>query len=533
MTHLMLVMHAHLPFVRHPEYDRFLEENWLFEALSETYIPLLDTFNRLLEDDVPFKLTFSISPTLTAMLEDELLADRYVQHLDRCIELGEKEVERTKRDADFAPLAKFYLDRYRHSKRVFEEVYQRRILRGFDYLDKKGRLELITTAGTHPFLPNYRHFPQVVSAQMELGVDSHSAVFGKAPRGIWLPECGYYEGVEEIVKDNGLDYFFSAAHGVLFGDQLPKYGTYAPVKTRNGVAVFPRDLFTANLVWSSDEGYPGDPLYRDFYRDIGHDLSLSYIAPYIHDDNIRVNTGFKYYAITDKSDDKVPYKPELADERLREHAKHFVDSQERLSAQLSDLMDVEPVMTSPYDAELFGHWWFEGPRWLEAVIREVAGRDNGLRMSTPSCYLKSQSPEQVLQPAFASWGNKGYSEVWLDGTNDWIYRHTHKAIERMAELIERFPNETGLKRRALNQAAREILLSQSSDWPFIMNARTVVPYATSRVREHLANFNRIYDALSGGQMGTEWLTRLEKKNNIFPNLDYRLLRGATETVLQV
>jgi 1,4-alpha-glucan branching enzyme len=196
-------------------------------------------------------------------------------------------------------------------------------------------------------------------------------------------------------------------------------------------------------------------------------------------------------------------------------------------------MDVEPVMTSPYDAELFGHWWFEGPRWLEAVIREVAGRDNGLRMSTPSCYLKSQSPEQVLQPAFASWGNKGYSEVWLDGTNDWIYRHTHKAIERMAELIERFPNETGLKRRALNQAAREILLSQSSDWPFIMNARTVVPYATSRVREHLANFNRIYDALSGGQMGTEWLTRLEKKNNIFPNLDYRLLRGATETVLQV
>ena len=110
MTHLMLVMHAHLPFVRHPEYDRFLEENWFFEALSETYIPLLDTFNRLLEDGVPYKLTFSISPTLAAMLEDELLAERYVQHLDRCIELGEKEVERTKGDEDFAPLAKFYLD---------------------------------------------------------------------------------------------------------------------------------------------------------------------------------------------------------------------------------------------------------------------------------------------------------------------------------------------------------------------------------------------------------------------------------------
>ena len=174
----MLVMHAHLPFVRHPEYERFLEENWLFEAISETYIPLLDAFSRLLDDNVPFKLTFSISPTLAAMLEDDLLGERYVQHLDRCIELGEKEVARTKDDADFEPLARFYLDRYRHSKRVFEDVYQRKILRGFDYFHKKGRLELITTVGTHPYLPNYRHFPQVVSAQMELGIDSHATIFG-------------------------------------------------------------------------------------------------------------------------------------------------------------------------------------------------------------------------------------------------------------------------------------------------------------------------------------------------------------------
>ncbi|MFP4330385.1 MAG: glycoside hydrolase family 57 protein [Spirochaetaceae bacterium] len=533
MTHLMLVMHAHLPFVRHPEHENFLEEKWLFEAITETYIPLLDVFARLLDDGVPYKLTLSISTTLAAMLQDDLLGERYLTHLSRCIELGEKEVQRTVGDPDFAPLAELYLNRFLHAREVFETRYEGRILKGFDYFQKKGRLELITTVGTHPFLPNYRHFPQVVSAQMELGIDSHASVFGKAPRGIWLPECGYYEGLEEQIKANGLQYFFSAAHGVLFGSEVPRNGTYAPVRTPNGVAVFPRDLFTANQVWSSQEGYPGDPVYRDFYRDIGHDLPKEYIGPYIHEGTVRINTGFKYYAITDKSENKVPYQPQLALERLTEHARHFVDSQERLSQELSALMEVDPVITSPYDAELFGHWWFEGPQWFEAVVREIAARDNSVDMSTPSRYLKQNSPEQQIEPAFSSWGNKGYAEVWLDGTNDWIYRHTHKAIERMAELIERFPNETGLKRRALNQAAREVLLSQGSDWPFIMNARTVVPYATSRVKEHLANFNRIYEALSGGQMGTEWLTKLEKKNNIFPDIDYQILRGASETMLQV
>jgi 1,4-alpha-glucan branching enzyme len=197
--------------------------------------------------------------------------------------------------------------------------------------------------------------------------------------------------------------------------------------------------------------------------------------------------------------------------------------------RLNPLMSTPPVISSPYDAELFGHWWFEGPEWLEQVMRHLSEEPEGLVMTTPSEYLK-QAPElQPLQPELSSWGNKGYSEVWLEGSNDWVYRHTHKAVERMIELTERFPDETGLKERALNQAAREVLLSQASDWPFIMHANTNVSYAHRRVKEHVYNFNTIYESLSRSTVGTEWLTTLERRNNIFPNLNYRVFSPSRAT----
>jgi 1,4-alpha-glucan branching enzyme len=186
-------------------------------------------------------------------------------------------------------------------------------------------------------------------------------------------------------------------------------------------------------------------------------------------------------------------------------------------------MERPPLITCPFNAELYGHWWFEGPDWIEALFRGLKATEE-LELLFPSEYLRRFPENQVAQPVVSSWGNKGYSEVWLDGSNDWIYRHTHKAIERMCELVERYPNEKGLKGRALNQAAREVLLSQSSDWPFIMHSGTTVPYAVRRVKEHVHNFTRIYDALCSGAVSTEWLTKLEKKNNLFPDIDYRVFR---------
>ncbi|NBF39354.1 MAG: DUF1957 domain-containing protein [Spirochaetes bacterium] len=520
--HLILMLHAHLPFVRHPEHESFLEENWLFEAISETYLPLLRVMGRLERDEVPFKLTFSISPTLSSMLRDELLQQRYVLHLERQLELAEKELRRTRDDPQMYRVARLYNELYTQNHLDFTEKYGGNIISGLDYYYKRGRLELLTTAATHPFLPLYESYPQLLDAQVSLGVQSHHETFGKYPKGFWFPEAGYYPGFEEYLAKNGLQYFFAATHGVLFAYNKPPAGVYLPVSCPNGVSVFGRDIYSTNAVWSPEEGYPGDYTYREFFRDIGYDLPIDYIGPYIHDGNVRIPTGFKYHAVTGNTDYKLPYDPAEARRTVQKHADNFLYRQLRLVERLETFMDEPPVITSPFDAELFGHWWFEGPEWIEALARRIHESGEGIEMTTPSDYLKASTVDDTVQPAFSSWGTKGYAEVWLDGSNDWVYRHTHKAIERMTELTERFPDESGLKERALNQAAREVLLALQSDWPFIMRAGTTVSYAVRRVKEHVYNFTTIYESLRRGAISTEWLTRLERKNNIFPNLDYRI-----------
>ena len=521
-TTLLLILQAHLPYVRHPEHPRFLEEDWLFEALSETYLPLLRVFNRLNDDAVPFRLGLSISPSLASMLQDPLLQGRYVAHLERLIELSEREVERNAGTPAFRRVAEMYHDLFRRNLADFTERYEGNILRGLDYFWKKGCLELFTTAATHPFLPHYQHHPEAVKAQIAVAERFHSATFGKSPRGFWLPECGYFPGVEETLKEYGFDYFVAASHGVLFSEDRPQNGVYRPLACPNGVSVFGRDVYSAHQVWSAEDGYPGDPSYRDFYRDIGYDLPLDYIGPYIHQDNLRAFTGLKYYAITGPTDQKRPYDPDRAAETVLQHADNFVYSIERLAERVSPLVEGAPVITAPFDAELFGHWWFEGPAWLEAVIRRLARDDSVATLSTPKQVLKATPPTQTIRPAYSSWGTKGYSEVWLDGSNDWIYRHTHHATERMVELTERFPDESGLKERALAQAARETLLAQASDWPFMIRSGTTVAYAVRRIKEHVLNVEAIYDSLCRGTISTEWLTKLEKRHNLFPHLNYRI-----------
>jgi len=520
--YLGFVLHAHLPFVRHPEYEHFLEEDWLFEAISETYLPMLRMFNRLLDDRIKFKITFSISPTLSEMLTDELLMTRYVRYLKNRIELGEKELERTKDDPGLQKTVQMYLSLFRENLEDFTQIYRSNILWGFRNLEKEGVFEIITTASTHSYFPVFEEHPQAIEAQIQNAVISHGRNFGTKPRGFWLPECGYFPGLETYLKANNIDYFFVAAHGILLSDEKPRNGVYAPLELPNGTSAFGQDFALTEAVWSSETGYPGDPVYREFYRDIGYDLPLDYIRPYIHETDVRVNTGFKYYAVTGDTDEKEFYDSEKAKKKLEEHAEDFIQKHLDQISKLEGLMEKDPFIITPYDAELFGHWWFEGISWMELVIRKVFKRQNELEMITAGDYLKKHPKNQKGMPSFSSWGNKGYSEVWLDGKNDWIYRHLHKAIDRMTELVYRYPDESGLKLRVLNQAAREVLLSMASDWPFIMKTGTTVPYAVKRIREHIHNFNYIYDNLRRNTVDTGWLTRIERKNNVFPDLDYTI-----------
>lgn len=520
---LCLVLHAHLPFVRHPEYPDFLEEDWFYEAITETYIPMLNVMNGLARDGVDFRLTMSITPPLAAMLADPLLQSRYQHHIESLIELTEKEIERTRLDPQFHELALMYNRKFKECRKVFVDDYHCNLLPGFRALQDHGVLEIITCGATHGFLPLMQNNINAVRAQVSVARDSYERAFGRPPRGIWNGECGYYPGLENVLAENGIRFFFVDTHGILFADRRPKYGVFAPLYTHAGVAAFGRDADSSKAVWSADEGYPGDTNYREFYRDIGFDLDYDYIKPYIHESGLRINTGIKYYRITGKTSDKQPYSEKVALERAASHAGNFMYNRERQVEYLSTLMDRKPCIVSPYDAELYGHWWYEGPEFLNFLLRKIHFDQNTLDLCTPSEYLEMYPENQVATPSFSSWGHKGYSEVWLEGSNDWIYRHLHKMEERMVELANSYRNNSDhLVERALNQCAREVLLAESSDWAFIMKTNTMVEYAIKRTKDHVARFTDLYFAIKSNAINADYLADIEWKDNIFPHIDFRV-----------
>ncbi|MDY7224799.1 glycoside hydrolase family 57 protein [Hyalangium rubrum] len=524
---LALVLHAHLPFVRHPEHEDFLEEDWLYEAISETYLPLLLVFDRLAEEGVPFRVTMSLTPTLVTMLRDELLMGRYARKLDRLCELGALEVHRTRNDATFGPLARFYREHFESLREAWHGRYRGDLVSAFRRLQDAGHLEIVTCCATHGFLPLMQETPEAVRAQITVAANHYRLTFGRDAPGIWLAECGYYPGVERFLASERIRYFFVDTHGLTDATPRPLYGPFAPIYTEAGVAVYARDPESSQQVWSSESGYPGDPLYREFYRDIGWDLDLDYIRPFIQPTGDRKNTGYKYFRITGKTQEKQPYDPEAARARAIEHAGNFLFNREKQIEYLATRMGGrKPVVVAPYDAELFGHWWFEGPLFLEALIRQVARDQETFRLVSPFDDLREHPENQVSTPPLSSWGSGGYAHMWLDGSNDWIYRHLHHCAQQMVALARDFPETSDLQRRALNQAARELLLAQSSDWAFIMKTGTMVDYAVRRTKEHVLRFLRLHDQVRGGNIDEPWLSQIESRNNIFPEIDYRVYRPA-------
>ncbi|MCL4479170.1 MAG: DUF1957 domain-containing protein [Deltaproteobacteria bacterium] len=516
--YLAIVLHSHLPYVRHPEYNDFLEEDWLYEAITETYLPLLDAFDRMLNDNIKFHITISLTPTLMEMLKDELLMKRYKHHLSKLIELSEKEIIRTQKDPDFNQLARMYYDRFKHYMDVFEKRYRGDIVSGFKEFIDAGAVDVLASCATHAYLPLIIDDPWKDN-QIRIGVDTYKHWFGLKPSGFWLPENAYIEGVDSLLAKSGIGYTFLDAHGLLNASIQPVYGVYAPICAETGVCFFGRDHQSAKQVWSAKEGYPGDNDYREFYRDVGYDLDFDYIKPYLHSDGSRSNLGIKYYRITGPTDQKEPYNPEWASKKTEIHAGNFVFNREKHIEYLSSIMDRKPIIVSTYDAELFGHWWFEGPEFLEHVFRKLHAINDRVKSISPPIYLKEYTENQIAQPAQSSWGDKGYHEVWLNGTNDWIYKHLHMAQDRMKTLI-RIKKASPVKHRAINQALRELLLVQSSDWPFIMNSGTNVNYAKKRFISHISRFTYLYEQITNNSIDPEFLNETESKDNIFNWLDY-------------
>ncbi len=519
---LAIILHAHLPFVRHPEHPEFLEEEWLFEAISETYIPLLEMFESLASAVVPARITIGLTPPLCEMLSDELLKGRYLGHVSKLIELSEKEVRRTAYHPEMNATARMYLKRFQAARLAFDDRYNCDLLKGFRALADAGVIDIITSSATHALLPLIIR-REARRAQIEVGRQNFIKHFGCAARGIWLPECAYETNLDELIREAGQSFFIADAHALMFGSPRPRLGIYGPVITPAGVAAFARDIETSRQVWSAESGYPGDPDYREFYRDLAYDADYDYIKPYLHRDGVRRNLGIKYHRVTGKIDlgQKEYYAPEWAARKAAIHAEHFLSSRKDQALRLESIMDRKPIIVSPYDAELFGHWWFEGPQFLNHLIRKIHLEESNIRLATPLDYLAEFPENQRQQPAASSWGAEGYNRVWINEKTRWMYKHQHVAEDRMIEMARAHPSPAGELRRALNQAARELLLAESSDWAFIITTGTAVEYAENRFRDHIYRFNRLYEMIGQNQIDREWLGQIESRDSIFPELDYR------------
>jgi 1,4-alpha-glucan branching enzyme len=517
--HLALILHAHLPFVRHPEHEHFLEEEWLFEAITETYIPVLQMMQRLLRDGIPFKLTMSLTPTLCAMLQDELLRERYLRHLELLVELSEREIERNQQNPALLQLAEFYFRLFSQSRQFFVDECKRDLLVVFRQLRGTGALEIIASAATHGLLPLiYRQSPAAARAQVLIGRDEYMRLFGEAPNGFWLPECAYTTGLESILQEANIRWFVLDGHGLMHGTPRPQRAVYSPYYTRAGPAAFARDADSSRQVWSVEAGYPGDPAYREFYRDIGFDLPMDHLGPIAR--GVRKFAGVKYHRITGRRGAKELYDPAAAARTAEIHAEHFITERRRQIREL-DALRFEPIVLVPFDAELFGHWWFEGPQFLELVIRKAASEQD-FQLTTPSEFLAAHPTQQTIEPAPSSWGEKGYLEVWVNPTNSWIYPHLHAASERMTEVSRAQAEQPPeLENRVVKQLARELLLAQASDWAFLMKTETAVEYATKRTKDHLVRFNRLSGQLAAHEIDQELLQDCEWRDNLFPDVNWR------------
>ena len=520
--YVSFILHAHLPFIHHPESEDYLEEEWLFEAISETYIPLLLNFKKLEEEKVNFRLTMSMTPPLLSMLDNKLLQKRYIKYLKKHIELCEKEIVRTANDKKLNELSHYYLNRYSNDLYVFKELYNCNLIEAFKSFQDKGFLEIITCGATHGYFPILYVNEKTVKAQIGIGVQTYEKYFGRKPRGIWLPECGYIPESDKYLKEFGIEYIITESHGILYANPTPIYGTFAPIISPEGVIAFGRDIESSKQVWSSICGYPGDFNYREFYRDIGYDADYEYIKPYIAKNGVRVNTGIKYHRITGKTDFKDYYNVQWAMDSAEKQAGHFLDSRTNQINELSSFMDNPPIVVCPYDAELYGHWWYEGPYWLYILFKKIYYDDCNFKLITPSEYIDKFPCIQIASPCRSSWGANGYSEVWLNPSNDYVHKHLHVAGDKMCELAKTFPKAKGLKKKALNQCARELLLAQSSDWLFIITHGTMVDYAKKRIKDHIGRFTALYEQIKNDNINEDFLKDISKKDKIFPDIDYMI-----------
>ncbi len=548
MTHagaFTFVLHSHLPYARLAGRWPHGEE-WLHEAAAETYIPLLDALFRLLEEGIRTQLTINLSPVLLEQLADHTVQEHFRKFLQDRIKAIQLDVDRFEKSgqSDFLALARLYLDEYLQVQRSFDERYGGDLINAFRQLQHEGIIEITTCAATHGFLPLLAR-DESIELQLKTAVEAYQRHFDRLPSSIWLPECAYRpetvtqhgtkrDGLESFLGKYGLNLFFAESKMVqeaplIRSETSPKgrsllqrtihwinswlgrgkRSTFQPYYVGSSkVAVLARNQKVSLQVWSADWGFPGDFAYREFHKRDG-------------------NSGMRYWRITGSGTDlgaKELYDPRLALQRVQEHVDHFhnlvLGELERYRKRSG-----EPgIIAANFDTELFGHWWYEGTDWLEAVLRKFAESDS-IQLLAAGQYVRQHPPQQALDLQAGSWGAGGDYSVWDNDKTHWMWPIIHDAEARMVDVVRKHSSVHGLKREIIDQAARELLLLQSSDWPFLVTTGQADRYAVRRFLQHVERFNQLIRELDQVHLDRNLLDEIWQTDKIFPEIDHRWFKS--------
>lgn len=517
----LLVLHSHLPYVRGAGRWPHGEE-WVHEAILGTYLPLLVALHDLREDGVPYRITIGLTPTLLEQLAHREIKERFLEYVD-------DQIARADQDRDLATalprrsLSEFYRRTYRALREAYLLRFGSDIPAAFADLAATGNVEILTSAATHGYLPLLDE--AAVHAQLDAGRKATRRLTGTEPTGIWLPECAYRPGLEMFLEAHGLDHFFTDAPLLAEGKagvvdrprawsssswsgaaavaavERPAGQAQADVfrpylVAESGVAAIARHPEVSGQVWSAQMGYPGDPAYREFHR---------------KDDR----SGLRYWRVTDTRTDlgaKEEYDVAAAAGRVRTHAAHFASLVRAELAEARRRTGGAAIVTATFDSELFGHWWFEGVDWLSLVLRDLAALT-----ATAAGRLAAFPPQTRIALREGSWGKGSDHSTWLNVQTEWMWR----SLARMSDTLAALRGETladRLGKRAADQAQRELLLAQSSDWPFLVTTGQAAQYASERFRMHEQRFDRAVAIARAGTADDEAeLLTIERLDEVFPD----------------
>lgn len=492
--------------------------NTLFPAMTDTYIPLLRMFDSLAKEKIPFRLNMLITPTLCSLLDDYIVQEQYTVWLENLIDLGTKELERTKDDNDLHSLTEIYVKNLKQVYSYFVGICQGTLLPKFAEYVNSGHIELMATSVEHCYLPHFVSLDEVLNAQIEAGMIAHRNFFGFVPDGFWLPLMGYADGLEKSIQKYGFSYTILDTHGFLFANPAPQSGIFSPLRCKNSLAIFTRDYNSWTEIFGST-GFMHNSVYRDPHRDIGFESAMADLPLFFQKDQARYATGFKYWA---RKGSDVLYDIDVAQKQTELDSTSFVDAKVAKLTAASNALEGKAVsLVCTLDGQDLGQNWYEGINWLSQVFRKIAQQE-GLKCEVCSELLEDRFTLQKTEFFMSATEGSGYGENLLDNTNSWMLRYGRKSIERMIDLAERFPDDSGLKERALNLAARQVLFAISSDWPKMIHDGVNAEQAENLFTQSILDFSTIFDSLGANCISTEWLTQTEKEYPFFPWINYRI-----------